>query len=321
MKQIVIILATLMGLSSVLIFQNCSKSKGASGINVTTSGQPTTNGKILSEVRYFSGGGFPGPNGPNFTDFTVTFYHAQLATLTKQGLDADCDLSQTLSAAQISQIVGLLNSIAYSPKPKSDNHRVDGGETFIEIKYQGSSELLKLYIDAAEAAEGVFEIVQGGDQLNDYLVGLYSNGTYAESCLSVNWDEVSVVRYFRGGWYGPAGQKNWSHDYVLNMSSGSLSSKVDDPLCGGSRIVSATELNAMKALISAEVISKKSVGEPIMADGVTETLQFTSADGVDRVFLTRSSAGVGNLVFEHSTNISNLMKSLVDNYQLAIACQ
>lgn len=326
MRRIIVAFVALLTLVSVLVFQNCSKSKNANSVVTDLDDDGTTDSKVLSEIRYYSGGGFPGPNGPMFTDFTVQFFNSKSAVLKKKVPVVDpkspaCDLTKNISETEIANILSILNSVLYTTKGKSDVTRVDGGETFIEIKYKNSSEVLKLYIDAMEAPEGVYEIVENGDELNDYLVDLYEGNDYVESCLTIDWKQVSALRYFRGGWYPAPGQKNWSHDYVLNLSSGALKGKVDDPLCGATRTVSASELNAMKSIISASVITKKSQGEAMMADGVIETVELTYATEVKKVHLHRPMASYKDLVFATPQDISNVMKAVVDNHDLAVFCQ
>ncbi|MBY0315260.1 MAG: hypothetical protein K2Q26_07060 [Bdellovibrionales bacterium] len=324
MKKFIILMSMMLGLCSVVVFQNCSKSKSGSASGTSVDDLDVDgSGRILKSVRYYQGGGFPGPNGPNQTDFTVEIQHSQYATITVEGDEGDCDRMKVITATQISSIVNLLNTMQYRVKPPSDVYRVDGGETFIELRYRDSSEVLKLYIDAAEAEVGVFEIVRNQAEINDLLLDLYEGNGYVESCYAINFDQTPVIRFFRGGWYGLPNTPNWSHDYVLDLNTRVLKSKVNTPNCSKSRTLSQNDVAGIKAIISSGNISKKQPSEPQMADGAYEYIEFyessaqvssSGAKQIPVVHLIRDMAGIGDLAFDGSTvTISTALKSLVDN--------
>lgn len=135
----------------------------------------------------------------------------------------------------------------------------------------------------------------------------------------------SSLRYFLGGWYGPADQPNWSYDYTINFDSRNLTSRMPDAFCGKSRNLSDVEFSQLTALIESTSLKIKSPYDLTVMDGASETIEFklkADLQKTDIVYLSADSGQPGSSVFINPKALSDFMKSLLaDNSKFVVFCQ
>lgn len=139
--------------------------------------------------------------------------------------------------------------------------------------------------------------------------------------VSLDGKTAASARYYKGGFFVPVGQPNWSHDMTVDFTQVNypITGKHTDSLCGKSGNLSLADTAQLFDLVE-DVVMMKSNG-PLTADGGVEWVEITSTDGSKlKIHLLSTEVPAGEYyASQGAAPLSNFLKQIEAG--LATFCQ
>jgi hypothetical protein len=135
-------------------------------------------------------------------------------------------------------------------------------------------------------------------------------------------ETVATFKYYKGGFYPPPNQPNWSHDMTITFTTSGffIDARQTDPLCSSSGTFSQAQATELFDLVSKLVVSVKAPGGPQVADAGVEYVEITLQNGqVRKYHLLNMEVPVGELFAVNPTDLRNYLLNL--EASLPVACQ
>lgn len=157
---------------------------------------------------------------------------------------------------------------------------------------------------------------------------LFNVACSSKGSLTVNGTTVSLAnktassaRYYKGGFFPPPNQPNWSHDMTVDFTQTNypITGKHTDSLCGKSGNLSLADTAQLFDLVE-NVVLQKSNG-PLTADAGVEWVEITSTDGSKvKIHLMSTEVPQGEFyAVQGAAPLSNFLKQIEAG--LAVFCQ
>ncbi len=163
---------------------------------------------------------------------------------------------------------------------------------------------------------------EGSPKVSDSAADKSALATSEPSVLPKPAIEINSIRYFIGGFFGPAGSPNWSVDMVVQFDQehlGIISVKDIDSFCFKGGELNKDQIALLKESIKNLKLTQKFEGA-FMEDAGVETVTVTYSDKqVKTIHLNVDSASFGNTIASNGIELSKWLQDI--HKGLARACQ
>lgn len=108
-----------------------------------------------------------------------------------------------------------------------------------------------------------------------------SNAPASDAGATQQSETVSTFRYYKGGYFPPPNQPNWSNDMTITFTSNGFSivGKHSDPLCTRRGTFSEPQAAALFNYVAHLLLAQKTINDPMGVDGGVEYIEITTVDG------------------------------------------
>ena len=149
-----------------------------------------------------------------------------------------------------------------------------------------------------------------------------SNSGTVNANAAQQGEVVSTFHYYKGGFFPPPNQPNWSNDMTITFTTSgfSITGRHSDPLCSKHGTFSEPQAAALFNYVSHLLLAQKMPTDPMGADAGVEYIEITTVDGrVRKYHLMSIEIAVGEYYATNPTELHNYLQTL--EASLVTACQ